>query len=194
MRSLRGFVFVESRKAVREHLLAVTSPAVVRWCLARRYPWLELAYARATADAIGLVVPPPDPRDFVANGPIVTTEHGALSGGGAARVAREFLSSLQEWSGNPRGLGSPEWVELTGYRERAAWVTPNLLRELLPAEAFGEHMPEMRDEPQSKRVRALLRRQGEVIALVNSSGQFKRLVDRSALLEEAAAQLSREPA
>jgi hypothetical protein len=72
-------------------------------------------------------------------------------------------------------------------------VTSRLLRELLPAPAFDQQMSEMRDDPQARRVRAVLRRPGQFVALVDSDQRFKRLVDRGILLEEAALQLSQEP-
>jgi len=193
MRGLRAMVFVESRQWLPGYFLAVASPSVVRWSLARRYPWLELAYAQATERAIVTVLPPPAAKDFVTTDSIITSDHGTLGGNRAEALTREFLSSIQDFTGNPMPPSPDDWVELTGYRERAAWVTSRLLRELLPAPAFDQQMSEMRDDPQARRVRAVLRRPGQFVALVDSDQRFKRLVDRGILLEEAALQLSQEP-
>ena len=192
MRGLRAIVFVESRGALPGYLLAVAPAAIVRWSLAGRYPWLELAYAQAIMQAMqeaGQL----DPKTFAPGDSLVTTDHGTLGGARATTVTRAFLSSIQDWTANPAPSRTDEWVQLNGYRERAEWVTVALLRDLLPAEHFDQQMPEMRDDPQAKRVRAVLRRRGPFVALVDPDGRFKRLVDRGALLEEAAAQLGEEP-
>jgi hypothetical protein len=197
MRGLRAMVFVESRQWMPGYFLAVASPSVVRWSLARKYPWLELAYVHAAERAIAPGATPPDPpqsaKVFAPTASIITSERGTLGGELAKTLTHEFLTSIQEFTANPMPVSSDDWVQLGTYRERAAWVTSGLLRELLPATAFDQQMSEMRDDPQAKRVRAVLRRPGQFVALVDSDARFKRLVDRGALLEEAAVQLSEEP-
>jgi hypothetical protein len=201
MRGLRAMVFVESRQWLPGYFLAVASPSVVRWSLARRYPWLELAYATATEKAIAVTFPPPyftpipgtaTAKDLASEETIVTSDWGTLDGRRAEVFTREFLSSIQYFTGTPTPPTSQGWVDLNGYRERAAWLTSQLLRELLPAAVFDLQMNEMRDEPQVRRARAVLRRPGDFVALVDADQRFKRLVDRRMLLEEAAQQLSQE--
>jgi hypothetical protein len=201
MRGLRVMVFVESRQRLTGCFLALASPSFVRWSLARRYPWLELAYAQATERIIASVAfarpapvtPATPPLVFYAADGIVTSARGTLAGDLAKTLTREFLTKIQVTNGAPAPGSPDEWVNLTTYREHASYVTSSLLREFLPSSAFEQQMNEMRDEPQAKRVRAVLRRPGQFVALLDGEGRFKRLVDRSALLEEAAVQLSEEP-
>jgi hypothetical protein len=49
LRGLRCFVFVESVGTKSRRLIGLTLPEAVRWRLAQRYPWLELALERAYA-------------------------------------------------------------------------------------------------------------------------------------------------
>jgi hypothetical protein len=47
MRGLRCIVFTEGRRGGKERFVGTASPHQIRWSLAKRYSWLELAYARA---------------------------------------------------------------------------------------------------------------------------------------------------
>ncbi len=47
MRALRCFVFVETAGETHQKFIAMASPEGVRWGLARRYPWLEQAFAQS---------------------------------------------------------------------------------------------------------------------------------------------------
>jgi hypothetical protein len=200
MRGLRAMVFVETHALLRRSFVALASPSIVRWSLANRYPWLELAYTQATQQALVAqlnppappIFPPEDPKVFLGSNTIISSNGGALDGDRAEILARQFLLSIQEYTPTPAPPPPAEWVQLSGYRERATWVTTQILRELLPPSAFEQGMDEMRRETQERRVRAVLKQPGSFVALVNSDRQLTRLVDRGTLLEQAASELGHE--
>jgi len=194
MRGLKAMVFVGERGATPWCFVTVANPSVVRWSLARRSPWFELAYAQANEEALTSGTPPlsSDPKSYLPTNAVIATDHGGLDGERAKTLTSAFLRRVQEWAAP--GAPIPDgWVGLGDYRERATWVTTQLLREMLPASSFDLYMKEMRDEPQQRRARAMLRRRGQFVALVEDDGRFKQLVDRDELLEGAALQLSNEP-
>lgn len=49
MKGIGCFVFVETSGVVRKRFVGWAEPARIRWALAKRYPWLEQAYAEAYA-------------------------------------------------------------------------------------------------------------------------------------------------
>ena len=57
MRGTQVFVFVERTASTERRLLAVASVRQLRWALARRYPWLEAAFVRASLFAFPLGTP-----------------------------------------------------------------------------------------------------------------------------------------
>jgi hypothetical protein len=205
MRGVRCLVFLETRDGNSGRFLALAAPTTVRWALAHRYPWLEIAYRRASAIALPVSSPPllPHPQWVAAGQPVVTSDRGTLDPNHAQWLAREFVQVLQQpvpppppaglYSPPPSAIHDPEWVTLAGYRERANWVTPGVLAEFLPPRAFQAWMPEMRDAPRAKRTRAVLRREGAFVALLDEDRRFLQLVDRHALLAMTATQLGEEP-
>jgi hypothetical protein len=78
--------------------------------------------------------------------------------------------------------------------ERAAWITREMLREMLPPDTFGAWIDASRDVSRAKRTRAVLRRQSmPFVALTEGDREFIRLVNRTALLEELAVASGDEP-
>jgi len=185
MRGVKVFVFVERAAGSNRRFVALESVSTVRWVLARRFPWLEVAFARAYAASQGI-----DPRHLPASTRFVTSDTGALESYPARQLVAAFIDSLQLPTGSS-ALGSPgapspveEWFTLSGGRdERAALVTRRLLEELLPPGAFALWADEGVDLPRSRRTQAVLRRRGSFVALLDCDRRFSRLVHRSALLE-----------
>jgi hypothetical protein len=59
MRGVKVFVFLERTANTEQRLVAIAPIGQLRWALAQRYPWLEVAWVRAnTAALMGLMVPP----------------------------------------------------------------------------------------------------------------------------------------
>src|SRR5262249_16950846 len=68
MRGLRAFVFLETSGNIRNRFVCWTQPEKVRWALARRFPWLEQAYAEAYSAILQGGIPPgPVPVFVVTN-------------------------------------------------------------------------------------------------------------------------------
>jgi hypothetical protein len=204
MRGMKVFVFVERGPATERRFLAVAPVRELRWALACRYPWLEAAWVAATKTAF--------PAPWRANAPnlpegaewamnpsssvstSIVSETGAFAPYQARSLVEQFITSLQK-PPPQNELVEGEWVALRGgsIKERAEWVTHEMLESLLPRQAFNMWAPALPDAPRAKRTRSVLRRKNAFVALVQDDREFYRLVNRQALLEEIAASYSEEP-
>ena len=208
MRGLESFVFVETAANVDRRFLAVADARQLRWALAQRYPWLEVAFARAYAEtASGNNDVLPTPRTAMADQRFIASNTGGLEPWSAAQLVARFIESLQVQTPTPAPTSAPlappapaapaastaiatpesEWVTLKGERkERAQWVRSKLLRELLPDSAFQTWTDVPIEASRAARVRAVLLRHAPFVALVDQDRRFTRLIDRRALLEDVA--------
>ena len=201
MRGAQVFVFVEHTPSTERRLLAVGSVRQVRWALARRYPWLEAAFLRASLSVFpsgGAQALPvgaawlPDPRTLIQNPSIITSNTGGLAPIQARQIVGNFVGLLQSPALPPEN--PHEWVELrSGTFERGKYVTRELLASLLPQTAFGAWSDALRDSSRAQRTRAVLRRPTDFVAMVEGDREFERLTNRRALLEDIAAVLGEEP-
>ena len=184
MRGVRCFVFVESRGDVNRRFLALAPSSAVRWRLATRYPWLEVAYTAAAASAMTAAVGAAGPQSILESRRVILSDQGTLEPSAAEALVLNFITSLQLWvpPADPStwtGFDNGKW-------ERAQWVTHDLLRELLPEAAFDQWIREDRDGDRTKRAKPVLNREGEFVAIVDDEKRFKRLISRGAILEELA--------
>jgi hypothetical protein len=220
MRGVKVFVFVEHTPNTERRFVAVTSVRQLRWALARRYPWLEAAWTRVQLEIFPAAIPAnapalpagaqwlPDPRTLpavllappsvfptVPPQPLLQSNTGALASGQARQCVSKFIDSVQRQLPPGPAPDDAEWVTLRDtIQERAAWVTRELLVSLLPREAFNNSWTyALRDSPRAQRTRAVLRRSGTFVALVEGNREFLRLANRQSLLEEIAAALGEEP-
>lgn len=134
MRGIRSIVFVGRVGGVDRKFLAVSSVTRARWTLSQNYPWLEAAFACASADAIigrwgggytaGQIHSPQVK---------VNSDQGAINPTAAEILVDRFIQMLQDTSAGT----DAEWIDLDANRkEHATWVTESLLKELLPPEDF----------------------------------------------------------
>ena len=204
MRGVKVFVFVERAPNTERRFVAVASLRQLRWALARRYPWLEAAWARVQLSPFPQALPPspptlpagaqwlPDPRTLSVPQPVIQSDNGALDPWQARMAVSGFIDLLQRQC--PAGPSDAEWITLYGTtQERAAWVTRDLLSSLLPPEAFNAWAHAMRDAPRVQLTRSVLRRAAAFVALVEGDREFVRLTNRQVLLEDIAASLGEEP-
>ena len=165
MRGVQGFVFVESTATSDQRLVAVAPVGQLRWALAQRYPWLELAWVRANMSALASPVSTtqlapgqqlgaeacwlPDPRAQSMSLPlVVASDTGAFAPSTARQIAQDFIQSLQQPSCPTQEPW--QWQKLPdGGYERARWVTQGLLTSLLPQEARDAWANDLRDAPRS---------------------------------------------
>ena len=188
MRGVKVFVFVERTPNAERQFVAVADVRHVRWALARRFPWLQAAFANAEASQ--------------AENPQITTtvktisDTGAMEPWMARQLVSSFIAALQRPAITPvarPAQASGDWVPLGHAEERASWVTRRLLAELLPESAFAASAKALSDESRARRSRALLRCPMPFVALVDDRCEFLRLVNRWAYLEDVAASLGEEP-
>jgi hypothetical protein len=201
MRGVEVIVFVDRAQGADRRFVALTSADSLRWRLARRFPALEASFARAYAELQPGAFPgtPFLPHAVAENQPFVKSDTGALDPAMARRIVAKYLEALEMPAAGTPPSAPPGWVALDHgpagppqILERATWVTRDLLRELLPDDDFRRSAPEAVDAPQPDRTRAVLRRHGAFVALLDPLLQFSRLVNRSVLLESLASRLANE--
>lgn len=212
MRNVQVFVFVQDVPPVKRRFVAVASVRQLRWALACRFPWLEAAH--------GLAVDSLFPRDYKidplppgaawsvdagkmpSSAQTFVSDTGAVAPVQARQIVERFLTALQRpvpappataAAGADATANADEWVSLNPWtRERSAWVSGDMLVSLLPEASFSAWSDEFLDAPRAQRTRAILRRAGAFVALLDTDRQFKRLVSRHTLLEELAASAGEE--
>jgi hypothetical protein len=188
MRGVECLVFVGRDGAIDRKLLAVVPLRRVRWALAQQQPWLEAAFALAYAETqLSARAPQFPPVGSIHSTPPHQSYIKSLTGGLepwiAGQLVKRFIELLQDTSA---GTGT-DWVSLShGRMEHASWVTTALLQKMLVPEAFEMWAFEDRDKTRAERAKAVVRRKGHFVALVNSDRQFLRLIDRRGLLEDIA--------
>jgi hypothetical protein len=167
---------VRSDEATPRRFVGTVSPRQLRWALAVEYPWLERAWANAYAE-----VPQVE----------IHSVQGALDVQSAIELIRAFLANLQRQD-PPLVEESREWVQVSSSTtwEHAEWLSADLkgtLRTILN----GASVSEPAGGSESAFARAVLAHQGAAfVAILGATNEFRRLVDRQALLEQAAARLS----
>jgi hypothetical protein len=146
MTGLRQFVFIGTQNGVTGRFLGMASPDDVRWALARRYPWLECAYAYAYTWHVANYTDKTrqtleELSTWKATGglprrKVMLTTGDQLEPDEERDIALKFLQKIQvHESDRPPDFNDEEWVEGTEngspYWERAtkldeAWLRWNL--------------------------------------------------------------------
>lgn len=205
MKGVRAFVFL-GQSGLGRRYLGWADPNRIRWALARRYPWLEAAYAAAYAEVLGT----PNANTVVTS-PIgrLGYPYNSADPGPSVELLRTFLRHIQwpQEAGAPALVlpllaksplpDAPDWVlinESTQTQEHAMWLTATLLEEILGEELNFSHvrLDALQGESRSKQIRHVLARTGRYVAVVQEELRFEYLIDRSLLLEHLAQSLSNE--
>lgn len=188
MRGVKVIVFLERGDSTERRFVAVANARQLRWGLARQFPWLEAALIKAESGLYSL-----DPPKMVTVSKTVS-DNGAFEPQLARQLVSTFLQSLQlPTPVAPPSAPLPGWVQLSGYQEKATWVSRSSLSSVLPASAFEACAKAFADQPRARRSRALLRCRAPYVALVDDDKQYVGMVDRSAYLEGLAASMGEEP-
>jgi hypothetical protein len=173
MRGLQCFVFVETAAGVRKKFVGTATPGEVRWALTWRYPWLETTYAAAYGQLGSFAI------DSI---------KGAIREPHATLLVQNFLESPSLKVSAASGLDASEWLETsTGAWEHAKWVDSARLDRVMDLALSSASVKASPDAPRDDLTRAILRRSGRFVALVDDAGVFQSLVDRAAVLEQLAA-------
>lgn len=180
IQGLRCVVFVSTRCNVPRSFVGIALPDEVRLALARQYPWLEETYLKVQIKEF-----PTDPQTRSKKDKLSAYDAGI-------HIIEPFILDLRKNKDDPPSLKSEwEYIEKVGgpdpYWERAKWIDEACLRNDLgdalraSAEVWYE---DSLDTSQVRRAQALLRRKGPFVAFINRGGQFKKLIDREALLRK----------
>jgi len=167
MRGLRALVFVETREGVKGRFVGVAAPDYVRWRLARAYPWLEPALARAYAAVDDLAI---------------RSDGGALEPNAAGQLVEKFMDqpAIQTHLYDE----APGWIRLApGTREHATWINRTLLEHLLDLAPARASVIDAGDLTEDQRTVAVLACEGPFVALVDDQSRFRTLIDRRRLLD-----------
>ncbi len=174
---VRCFVFVETAGEIRNRFIGTASPEAVRWALARRYPWLEQAYALAYS-TIGL--PQFDPST------------DALSEYQATTLVQQFLANIRVPGSKltfPAPNKVPDTIDLgNGVLEYAKWIDGGRIERLLGAHLSTASVIVAPDKRLDDMSGVVLGLRGRFVAIVESDRTFRGLLDRHAALEKLAQQ------
>jgi hypothetical protein len=177
VRGLRAVVFTMP-DVFGPKLLGTTSVDALRRSLASRYPWLELAYAEAwtatfkTARLLDRQTLNPTFSDLV-------------DPQKAGQMLSYFKDALQHREKTvPTGTG---WMLIgSSVWERAEWVTPTLVAELLGPRLIRTAAVRDLDSSSEQFARRVLRADGDFVAIVDPNGVFQSAVNRRSLLDRTA--------
>lgn len=189
VRGIRAFVFLESVAGVRKRFIGIASPASVRRGLGTRYPWLEEAWARAMVQQFG--VAPVDQEGVSMFSGQGSPLFGMEDQWRVTELIRAFVAGLQR-STTPPENENHFYLTIESQPnkiwERASWIDADRLERDLAGLMETQWCEDSPDRPRSLLADAIVRRNGQFVALVDEDRRFKGLVDRYTLL----AQLQRE--
>jgi hypothetical protein len=175
---MKCFVFVETTGGIRNRFVGFVSSDLVRWALARRYPWLEYAFAHALKQC-GL--------------PQFDATTNSLSEHYAGLLVQNFLSAIRIPSPVPSTIPFPdpsrlpEQVQLgTGISEYAKWLDAARTERLLSRDLNDSSVVLLPNKTLNDLAPFVLRKQGRFVAIVDQDKRFRSLIDRSAALENLA--------
>jgi hypothetical protein len=185
MKGIECFVFVETSGGVRKRFVGWAEPATVRWALAKRYPWLEQAYAGAYAAVTSNAV-------IVSAGGRLGYPYAAADPGAGIDLLKEFLERVQQPI--PAAVPPPEaeqWVVVdaaTNTHEHARWVGAEDLEQLLGRDLHTDvvRSSEARSKSPAEQVRLFLTSPGRFVGVVADEQRFEYLLRRDVLVEQVA--------
>jgi hypothetical protein len=177
---LKSFVFVETRNGVTRSLVGSASPLLIGKSLAKRYPWLESAFNIVYASIA------PDPK--TSNTPYELKELADENPWQISELVKKYIAEIQQQV-EPNLDSRDEWESFGDpihTWERTSWLEGRHIEELLGSDLCTSSITDSPDDDSQAKVKAILRRTGEYVALTDDKERFKHLVDRSALLEKLA--------
>ena len=177
MRGVKCVVFVESKDEYSRRLIGIASADAVRAALNDAYPWLEQALTQAMLK-----------KETCCLSPSLLPEK-------VGDVIREFIEQPQMRT-QEQPSANDKWTQLGTNLiwEHTEWLTTGTLTGYLRPALYDFDLSHYKDFPDvepDERLKALLRRTAPYIALVNSKGEFKSLLNRQKLLEQVATGIAR---
>jgi hypothetical protein len=205
MKGIKAFVFVETagHSAVRKRFVCWAESDAIRWALARRFPWLEEAYAQAYWNLLSQLLP--TKRVVVSNDGRLGLDSSPDDVGPSLDLVTEFLRLIQTSPTPPPPFppgalpGSfpsepEEWILVDAAAntyEAGRWINGDLLESLLGADARMSYVrsSELRSKSPNKQLRIVLSFDGHFVPTTDDDRRFEHLLNRSAILEQVAKQL-----
>jgi hypothetical protein len=168
-RGVRCMVFTDGTGENAGRFIGTASLHAVRSLLSRKYPWYEVALAKAFTATFG------EPA---------TLNSGTQLTSSAANIAQTFIRALQA----KPAQAADGWLLIDNAPEvweRAEWLTQPKLRELLGKNLNDSLVKDVRSLQRQQQARSVLACSGQFVGGL-SSGKFYELFDRFDLLEKLA--------
>jgi hypothetical protein len=165
---LKCFVFVETAGGIRNRFIGIASPDAVRWGLARRYPWLEYAYAQVYAQ-IGM------PQFEPATGDLALWQ--------MQMIVSQFLARIRIPSTAPLPFPDPSRLPDTidlgdGVLEYARWLDGGRVERIMGSDLYIGSIQVPPGQTLQDLMSAPIPGTGRFIAVVEVDRTFRQLLDR----------------
>jgi hypothetical protein len=185
VKGIRSLVFVETSGQERRRYVGWAAPDKVRWSLAKRYSWLEEAYAQAYSTILNRK------QAFVMdhNGRL-GNQNSPIDPQPSLELMREFLQIIQIPPPALVPADDPNWVLIDATlntSEHTSWETGESIESMLGNDLHKERF--RAKEASSLQSQQLLADSSDFIAVVDDNQRFDYLVDRSILLKQIATTL-----
>lgn len=184
MKGVKAFVFVDSGTAGRMQFVGWATTDKIRWSLARKYSWLENAYAQSYSTVMQ------------GNSYVITDEGkiGQADFPDDPASARYLLELFLKYIQAPvQGMDENQWIKLDSTKmlfEHAAWLNSALVEDILGTNLNREHInQEIRSKKKDELMRIILSMHGKYVAVTSDNLRFEHLIDRHAVLEQVAAKI-----
>jgi hypothetical protein len=200
MKGLRCFVFVETTESVRKKFVGWAEPETIHWALAKRFPWLEHAFADAYS------------QQFVPAGQkIIVSHQGRLAFAdqpnnamAAIELLRLFLERVQTPKPVlPPGVQPPispdaaQWVGIDdATQEHASWLAAEELETILGEDLKKQSIRSsaLQGPDSGVRTKAILSVSGPFVPVVADDGRFEYLLRGDLIVEQMAKLMAAQPA
>jgi hypothetical protein len=165
---LKCFAFVETAGSIRNRFVGLASPDAVRWGLARRYPWLEYAYAQVYAH-IGM--------------PQFEPVTGTLALSQMQTMVSQFLSAIRIPSAVPLPFPDanklPEAVDLgKGVFEYASWLDGGRVERILGDDLSTDSIQVPPGKTLQELMAAPVPQGSRFVAVVETDRRFRHVLDK----------------
>lgn len=192
VKGIRGFVFVETSGNVRRRYVGWAEPENIRWALAKRYDWLEQAYAAAYSEIVT------NRQAFIVNHEgKLGYKFSAQDAGPSLELIKKFLLRVQAAPLPPVAVPSDaaNWILIdaaTNTHEHASWMTSEEIEEMLGSDLNRSTIrsSELRQKSARDQLRTFLSTPELFSAVVEDDRRFEYLLDRRSLLEQVARSVS----
>lgn len=193
-KGIRAFVFVRRAGRRTRKLVGWATPEIIRWSLARRFSWLEGAYASGYA-SLFQGQPIPDDIEVVSQtGMLGRTQEGA-SPQLLIELMQAFLQEIQS-PAEPFPEEQQQWVQLQANVptwEHACWLNADEIEDIIGDELNKQfvYAKELDGASEENRVKRLLEIREAYVPIVDDTEQFRELIDREVIASQVLETISK---